>query len=100
MDMLIFVVEDEVGMGIDICVIYCVVFDCGCGVFDVVCLKVVLNVYFDFIVIYDDDLWLVFCNDGYVEFMFDNFEDFVLGMYLEDVFWLVIVVGWYFVVVG
>lgn len=54
-----------------------------------------LNAYPDPIVIYDSDLKLVFCNDGYAASMSDRPEELIEGMHLKDVLHLAIRYGRY-----
>ncbi len=54
-----------------------------------------LNSYPDPIVIYDADLNLVFCNDGYAASMSDHPEELVEGMHLKEVLHMAIRYGRY-----
>jgi len=54
-----------------------------------------LNAYPDPIVIYDDDLRLVFCNEGYAASMSDRPEELVEGMHLKEVLQLAVRDGRY-----
>jgi len=54
-----------------------------------------LNAYPDPIVIYDKNLKLVFCNDGYAASMSDNPDELVEGMHLKEVLHLAVRDGRY-----
>eukprot|EP00903_Cladosiphon_okamuranus_P002156 g2154.t1 len=54
-----------------------------------------LNAYPDPIVVYDEDLKLVFCNDGYAASMSDKPEELVEGIHLEQVLHLAVRDGRY-----
>ncbi|MHA7776828.1 sensor domain-containing protein [Roseibium sp. M-1] len=58
-------------------------------------LAAALNAYPDPFVIYDRDLKLVFCNDGYAASMTNNPEELVAGMHLKDVLYLAVRDGRY-----
>ncbi|WP_422377864.1 EAL domain-containing protein [Roseibium sp.] len=54
-----------------------------------------LNAYPDPIVVYDRDLKMIFCNDGYAASMSDKPEELVAGMHLEEVLRLAVRDGRY-----
>lgn len=90
-----FVVEDEEGDGRFVCVTYRILperTDAGRAYARLVS---ALNAYPDPIVIYDRDLKLVFCNDGYAASMSDRPEELVEGIHLGDVLRLAVRDGRY-----
>lgn len=59
-----------------------------------------LNAFRDPIVIYDSELRLVYCNDGYAASVTDNPDDLAEGMHLKDVLRLAIQYGRYPAAIG
>jgi len=90
----VFVVEDDEGGGHYVCASYRILSEPG-GADRYARLVAALNAYPDPIVIYDQDLKLVFCNDGYAASMTDDPEELVEGIHLKEVLHLAVRDGRY-----
>lgn len=90
----VFLVEDDEGVGQYVCASYRILAEAG-DADRYARLVAALHAYPDPIVIFDQDLKLVFCNDGYAASMSDDPHELVAGMHLKEVLHLAVRDGRY-----